>query len=1098
MGKISGYDPDANFNDTDYLVGVDASTGITKRFLGSVVHFGLAKAADLAAHVLNMQNPHNTNALQVGLGNVPNVDATQRANHTGTQPSSTISDFSAAADARIAAQKAAVSGLASLDANGLVPVSQIPALHVNNVFTAASQAAMLALSAGIGDVCVRTDNSNTYILTATPASTLGNWTQVSNSAQALTDANLTTSDITTNNVSTSKHGFAPKLPNDATKYLDGSGNYSTPAGSSVAQSATTQVAQTAHGFSVGNWVALSVAGNYVLAIATPTGAHDALGIVSVVTDANHFTFQSLGNFTTAVAGGLVPGVAYFLSPTTAGDFTPVEPSGANVVAKPLFTALNETTGVLNIQTSYTNSAGSTVSPGSKTTVMGTNVMNDQTGTSDAYKTAENAADLALLTRHLGGKRVRIALPSYNSTDGVANARQLALAYKAAGYFVSYGVTGNSGSQNATTYAAWKAQVPTEAAWAHTNNIDRFYIGNEEDWQAQIGNFGTVTDATVRTDVLSLAATLKAAYPSMEIVYSTAQGTVSQWHTAGTGSLDHLGFNMYDTQANFPANLDYFASQIGSKYFVSEWAAEHDYKTMVTTGGSTGVYTDAQYAADLLSRYNALVTRGLEAYFFALRYGDDTRTAGNWNILDNNNTFVPGSREAFGFGGSTVVTGNNTNNFVQKSGDTMTGMLGSERNGGGSRAHWGQSLGYSSFNNLNVDDQGNIDDSTVQAWSEEFAQDDDAWHLKRTAPGGGWNPSTMFSVSANPNQSQAGGLVQPGVAFAPQGVAVTDAAVVQIDASLGNVFALTLGGNRTLNVPMNPVAGQRMVLLLKQDGTGSRLVTWVAAGWRFSTDIPSPTLTTTANYTDRLEFIYNGADEVWDCVRVTKGFKPRVIVTNIMQNNNATNGSSQATASITPAAGILYLLSVESRTGITANPNQPTVSGAGLTWVAINSVVYDDTSSSRRRVTLFRAMGAGSPGVLTIDFASQVQTQVQWTLDQAVNVNTGGTNGSSAVVQSATNFNDNGTSPVDLHATLAAFGSANNATYLALGTGDSGSGFTLTPDTGYIGLTAFPLSQSPLHSATAWRPDNDTNPGLTTSTPGGTYEIGIVAIEIASA
>lgn len=46
----------------------------------------------------------------------------------------------------------------------------------------------------------------------------------------VTDANLSTSDITTNDVSITKHGFAPKLPNDATKYLDGTGNYSVPAG----------------------------------------------------------------------------------------------------------------------------------------------------------------------------------------------------------------------------------------------------------------------------------------------------------------------------------------------------------------------------------------------------------------------------------------------------------------------------------------------------------------------------------------------------------------------------------------------------------------------------------------------------------------------------------------------------------------------------------------------------------------------------------------------------------------------------------------------------------------------------------------------------
>jgi hypothetical protein len=48
--------------------------------------------------------------------------------------------------------------------------------------------------------------------------------------QAVTDALLSTSDITTNNASTTKHGFAPKYPNDATKYLDGTGAYTVPAG----------------------------------------------------------------------------------------------------------------------------------------------------------------------------------------------------------------------------------------------------------------------------------------------------------------------------------------------------------------------------------------------------------------------------------------------------------------------------------------------------------------------------------------------------------------------------------------------------------------------------------------------------------------------------------------------------------------------------------------------------------------------------------------------------------------------------------------------------------------------------------------------------
>ena len=41
-------------------------------------------------------------------------------------------------------------------------------------------------------------------------------------------ADLAQTDVTTNNVSTTAHGFVPKAPNVATEYLDGTGNYSTP------------------------------------------------------------------------------------------------------------------------------------------------------------------------------------------------------------------------------------------------------------------------------------------------------------------------------------------------------------------------------------------------------------------------------------------------------------------------------------------------------------------------------------------------------------------------------------------------------------------------------------------------------------------------------------------------------------------------------------------------------------------------------------------------------------------------------------------------------------------------------------------------------
>lgn len=53
------------------------------------------------------------------------------------------------------------------------------------------------------------------------------------SYSAVVEADITLANNTTNDVSTTKHGFAPKSPNDASKFLDGTGAYSIPGSSGV-------------------------------------------------------------------------------------------------------------------------------------------------------------------------------------------------------------------------------------------------------------------------------------------------------------------------------------------------------------------------------------------------------------------------------------------------------------------------------------------------------------------------------------------------------------------------------------------------------------------------------------------------------------------------------------------------------------------------------------------------------------------------------------------------------------------------------------------------------------------------------------------------
>jgi hypothetical protein len=88
--------------------------------------------------------------------------------------------------------------------------------------------------------------------------------------------------------------------------------------------------------------------------------------------------------------------------------------------------------------------------------------------------------------------------------------------------------------------------------------------------------------------------------------------------------------------------------------------------------------------------------------------------------------------------------------------------------------------------------------------------------------------------------------------------LTDGATVAWNVVNSPVAKLTMGGNRTLSAPSGttPASGQFISLLLIQDGTGSRTITWNAV-YEFTADT-APTLTTTANLGDLFVFRYNGA------------------------------------------------------------------------------------------------------------------------------------------------------------------------------------------------------------------------------------------------
>ena len=88
------------------------------------------------------------------------------------------------------------------------------------------------------------------------------------------------------------------------------------------------------------------------------------------------------------------------------------------------------------------------------------------------------------------------------------------------------------------------------------------------------------------------------------------------------------------------------------------------------------------------------------------------------------------------------------------------------------------------------------------------------------------------------------------------ITLSDASTISWNALTQPVAKVTLAGNRTMAAASGGIAGQFVSVLVIQDGTGSRTLTWNAA-YEFAEDT-APTLTTTASKGDLFVFRYNGA------------------------------------------------------------------------------------------------------------------------------------------------------------------------------------------------------------------------------------------------
>lgn len=133
---------------------------------------------------------------------------------------------------------------------------------------------------------------------------------------------------------------------------------------------------------------------------------------------------------------------------------------------------------------------------------------------------------------------------------------------------------------------------------------------------------------------------------------------------------------------------------------------------------------------------------------------------------------------------------------------------------------------------------------------------------------GWNEAGDALVNYSPG---AGDTTVVQVWEANQRVApvvLTPGVTVNTDAALSNNFTLTAAQNFTLANPTNLADGMVLNFRIKQDATGSRVVTW-GSKFKFPGGVAG-VLSTAANAVDFLSCYYHAADDRLECV-LNKGF-----------------------------------------------------------------------------------------------------------------------------------------------------------------------------------------------------------------------------------
>jgi len=220
------------------------------------------------------------------------------------------------------------------------------------------------------------------------------------------------------------------------------------------------------------------------------------------------------------------------------------------------------------------------------------------------------------------------------------------------------------------------------------------------------------------------------------------------------------------------------------------------------------------------------------------FGDSTSV--DFTYDDTNNKWT--ASVIFGTTATTVAAGNHTHTtYVEKAGSTMTGFL---------TLHADPTDVLHPASKQYVD--GKVTLEAIQDLLGSSFTDSSSLDFTYDDATNTWTASVIFGTTAT---TVAAGNHKHNNLYS---------ATLSTDLTPNNMdvydnFYLTLGANITINNPTNHTVGQSGKVVIKQDATGSRLITW--GSYYLFPGGTEPTLSTVANSIDTFEYIVISSTEI---------------------------------------------------------------------------------------------------------------------------------------------------------------------------------------------------------------------------------------------